>query len=87
MSVSEELQDRTTQYALDVVSGAIKNVGNRVLQACERHLEDLEKSKLAPYRYYFDVEEANNIIDYAENLVLAEAEEYETVICLSLIHI
>lgn len=81
MSVSEELQDRTTQYALDVVSGAIKNVGNRVLQACERHLEDLEKSKLAPYRYYFDVEEANNIIDYAENLVLAEAEEYETVIC------
>ncbi len=76
-----DLLDRTTQYARDVVDGKIENVGNRVLQACERHLEDLEKSKLAPYRYYFDVEEANNIIDYAENLVLAEAEEYQTVEC------
>ena len=76
-----DLLDRTTQYARDVVDGKIENVGNRVLQACERHLEDLEKSKLAPYRYYFDTEEANNIIDYAENLVLAEAEEYQTVEC------
>lgn len=76
-----DLLDRTTQYARDVVDGKIENVGNRVLQACERHLEDLEKSKLAPYRYYFDVKEANNIIDYAENLVLAEAEEYQTVEC------
>lgn len=76
-----ELLDRTTQYAVDVVEGRIKDVGNRVLQACERHLEDLEKQKLAPYRYYFDVEEAENIINYAENLVLAEAEEYQTVEC------
>lgn len=62
--------DRCTQYAQDVVSGKNKNVGKLVKLSCQRHLDDLEKSKLAPYRYYFDIEESQRIIDFAEDLTM-----------------
>lgn len=70
--------DRTTQYALDVLAGKI-NVGELVRLACERHVEDMEKSKAAPYKYYFDVEKAERIIDFAETLTIAEGEEEQSV--------
>lgn len=70
--------DRTTQYAIDVVAGKI-TAGKRVKEACKRHLDDLEKSKAAPYKYYFDVEEAEDIINFAETLVIAEGEEHENI--------
>lgn len=72
------MPDRTTQYAIDVVAGKI-TAGKRVKQACKRHLDDLEKSKAAPYKYYFDVEEAEDIINFAETLVIAEGEEHENI--------
>lgn len=68
------MTDRTTQYAIDVLEGRIK-AGELVRLACKRHVDDIEKSKLAPYRYYFDVEEAEKIIDFAETLTIAEGEE------------
>ncbi|MDO7206272.1 hypothetical protein Q5M85_21395 [Paraclostridium bifermentans] len=34
--------------------------------ACQRHLDDLEKSKLAPYKYVFHIEKADDILDFAE---------------------
>ena len=43
--------------------------------ACQRHLDDLERAKLAPYKYYFDVEESEKIIDFAEELTIAEGED------------
>ena len=70
--------DRTTQYALDVLAGKI-NVGELVRLACERHVNDMEKSKAAPYKYYFDVEKAERIIDFAETLTIAEGEEEQSV--------
>ncbi len=66
--------DRVTQYALDVIEGKII-AGKLVKLACERHLKDLENSKLAVYKYEFDVEKSLRIIDYAETLYIAEGEE------------
>ena len=57
MAKAGETQDRCTQYALDVVSGKI-TAGEYVRLACQRHLDDIEKSKAAPYKYYFDVEKS-----------------------------
>lgn len=66
--------DRVTQYAVDVVEGRII-AGRYAILACQRHLDDLEKSKLAPYKYEFDIEKANDILDFAETLTIAEGEE------------
>ena len=74
------MQDRTTQYAADVLAGKII-AGNLVKLACKRHLDDIEKSKAAPYKYYFDVEQAERIIEFAETLTIAEGEEEEQVEC------
>lgn len=74
------MTDRTTQYAIDVVEGR-EIVGEDVILACKRHLDDIEKSKAAPYKYYFDVEQAERIIDFAETLTIAEGEEEQQVEC------
>lgn len=66
--------DRVTQYALDVVEGR-EVAGRYVKLACQRHLDDLEKSKLAPFKYEFDLEKANHILEFAETLTIAEGEE------------
>lgn len=66
--------DRVTQYAVDVVEGRIVS-GRYAILACQRHLDDLEKSKLALYKYVFDIEKANDILDFAETLTIAEGEE------------
>lgn len=65
---------RVTKYAVDVLEGRII-AGELVKLACQRHLNDLEKSKLAPYVYRFDEEKANTIIEFAETLTIAEGEE------------
>lgn len=66
--------DRVTQYAVDVVEGRIV-AGRYAILACQRHLDDLEKSRLEPYKYVFDIEKANDILDFAETLTIAEGEE------------
>lgn len=66
--------DRVTQYAVDVVEGKIIT-GRPAILACKRHLEDLEKSKLDSYKYEFDIKKANDILDFAETLIIAEGEE------------
>lgn len=78
--MNAEIRDRTTDYAQNVLAGKI-NAGDLVKLACQRHLDDLEKAKSAPYRYYFDVEQAERIIEFAETLVIAEGEEQEQVEC------
>lgn len=74
------MRDRTTKYAVDVIAGKI-NAGDLVKRACQRHLDDIEKSKAAPYKYYFDVEQAERIIDFAEMLTIAEGYEEQSVEC------
>lgn len=65
---------RATQYALDVVESRIVTGKYEKLSA-QRHLDDLEKSKLAPYVYRFDEDKANIIIEYAETLIIGEGDE------------
>ena len=66
--------NRVTQYALDVVGGKVV-AGEYAKLACQRHLDDLEKAKLAPFKYRFDEEEADRILEFAESLILDEGEE------------
>lgn len=71
--------NRVTQYALDVLEGR-EIAGKYVKLACQRHLDDLEKSKLAPFVYYFDEEKADRLLEYAETLWIGEGEEVEPLI-------
>lgn len=73
------IMDRVTQYAEDVVKGNIKT-GLYAKLACQRHLNDLEKSNTDEFEYYFNVEKANKILDFAETLIIAEGEEETPVV-------
>jgi len=68
--------NRVTKYALDVVEGR-EVVGELVELACKRHLDDIERSKLAPFIFRFDEEKANRIIEFAETLQIAEGDDDE----------
>lgn len=78
MARAKHITDRCSQYALDVVEGRIIT-GELVRLACQRHLDDLEKAKTAAYKYYFDVERSEKIINFAEELTIAEGEGIEHV--------
>ena len=65
--------DRVTKYANDVVNG-IELAGKYVKLACQRHLNNLESSKLATYKYTFDLEKSINAIDFFENLRFTDGE-------------
>jgi phage terminase large subunit-like protein len=65
--------DRTTQYAIHVVEG--KEIAGRYVKlACNRHLDDIEKSKLAPYKYKFDLDKALEAIEFFECLRFTDGE-------------
>lgn len=55
--------DETTLYTEKVIKGEIIAC-EKIILACKRHMEDLERSKLAPFNYYFDVEAAQESIDF-----------------------
>lgn len=78
MTKAEKIADRCTQYALDVVAGKVV-AGELAKLACQRHLDDIERSKEASYRYYFDVGQSERIISFAEELTIAEGEDTEQV--------
>ena len=63
--------DEITQYAKDVVDGKYVVCEANYL-ACKRHLDDVERSKSDEYKYYFNVKEAQRIIEYAECLRIAD---------------
>ena len=56
-----------TQYAQDVVNGDILAC-KWVVLACQRHLNDLEKSKTADFAYRFDEKKAARIVRFTQNL-------------------
>lgn len=79
MQRPETVKDRTTQYAIEVLAGKIP-AGKSVKQACRRHIDDIKKSKDdTNFKYYFNVDEAEDIINFAETLTIAEGEEPEPV--------
>ncbi|WP_024615834.1 terminase TerL endonuclease subunit [Clostridium sp. Ade.TY] len=65
--------DRVTKYALDVIEG--KEIAGRLVKlACKRHLDNLESSKLALYKYEFDLELAIDAIEFFEDLRFTDGE-------------
>lgn len=66
--------DRATEYAHKVVSGKVV-AGELHRLACQRHLDNLKWQKTTAFPYYYDVNKANEIIDFAETLIVAEGAE------------
>ena len=66
--------DRVTEYAKRVVAGEVI-AGSLHKAACARHLRDLEKQNTKEFPYYWNVEESQRIIEYAETLTIAEGAE------------
>ena len=72
--------DRVTEYARQVVlTGRYPDTGQLCgelhILACKRHLRDLEHERTEAFPYYWDVEEAERALAYAETLTLAEGSE------------
>lgn len=66
--------DHTTRYARLVVEG--KRVASEAEKACcQRHLDDLAKSKKAGFPYRFDVKEAEYHLKVANALTINEGEQ------------
>lgn len=63
--------DRATEYAERVVSGKVV-AGRPHIQACERHLRDLERQGSKDFPYVWRPEKSEHILSYAETLTIAE---------------
>lgn len=71
---SAVVNDRVTKYAREVVAGNITS-GELHRLACKRHLKDLDRQNTEQFPYYYDPDKANEIIDFAETLTIAEGDE------------
>lgn len=74
------MTDRVTEYARQVVStGRYPDTGQLCGQlhilACQRHLNDLARQRTDAFPYYWDVEAAERVLNYAETLTLSEGAE------------
>lgn len=73
--------DRVTDYATQVINNSLYINGEHVemgelhILACKRHLNDLRRQNTEEFPYYWDIEKANEILDYAETLTIAEGDE------------
>ena len=68
------IYDRVSKYAYDVINEVVL-AGKYVKLACLRYINDLERAETDEFEYYFDLDTAKKVMDYAELLVLAEGEE------------
>ena len=65
------ITDRVTEHARNVVEHKIVSGPYHYL-ACLRHLRDLERQRTVEFPYYWDTKASNRILEYAENLTIAE---------------
>lgn len=71
--------DRATEYAISVVSGNII-AGPFVRGACQRHLNDLVKTKTDPaYSFYYDEHESSESIAFFEECLCLNGGQFEGV--------
>lgn len=68
------MADRATEYARAVVAGEVV-CGRLHRLACQRHLTDLSRQRSEDFPFYYDPEEAQRVIGYAETLTIAEGAE------------
>lgn len=66
--------DRVTEHAKKVVEHKII-AGRYHYLACKRHLNDLNRQHTEEFPYYWDINESQRIIDFAETLTIAEGME------------
>lgn len=74
MNGASVICDRATQYARRVVKGDVI-AGELHILACKRHMNDLERQNTENFPYYYNPAKANEIIEYAETLTIAEGHE------------
>ncbi|MFG3610990.1 terminase large subunit [Rummeliibacillus stabekisii] len=60
-------KDAATQYAIDVVEGKVIAC-KQLIQSCQRHLNDLERSKSDDYPYTYNVKKAEKAINFMNML-------------------
>lgn len=70
-------RDRVTEYARKVVNGKII-VGESVKKACQRHLDDLKKSKTKDFNYKWDVQSSEEALNFYNELTILEGDEPQT---------
>lgn len=71
-------EDRGTQYCIDTLAGGKSLAGPFVRGSCQRHLNDLEKSKTDPnYPYYYDLDEAIESIAFFEEILCLNGGQFE----------
>ncbi len=67
-------KDRVTEYAKLVVKGKII-AGKSVIKACQRHLDDLKRSKTKEFSYKWDVQKSEDALDLYNELTILEGDE------------
>jgi phage terminase large subunit-like protein len=72
---------KANRYAREIVSGRIPAC-IYVIQACQRHLDDLVKSKKLSYPYKFDKAKAEHVIKFAQMMPHIKGEKMNTLIIL-----
>lgn len=78
---SAPLWDRVTRHARAVVSGQRK-AGELHKLACKRHLQDLDRQNSTDFPYIWRPEAADEVLQYAETLTVAEGDEPRPVMLL-----
>ena len=73
------MTDRVTEYAQAVVDGKVPFCGRLHIAACKRHLSDLKKQRTKSFPYYWSVEAADKILEFAETLTIGEGFEKKPV--------
>lgn len=73
------MTDRVTEYAQAVVDGKIPFCGKLHIAACQRHLNDLKRQRTKAFPYYWSVEAADKILEFAETLTIGEGFEKKPV--------
>lgn len=68
------MKDRATAYAEQVVAGDVV-AGELHIQACRRHLRDLERQGTDEFPYLWRPEKSEEILDFAETLTIMEGDE------------
>lgn len=75
MSCAALYNDRVTAYARAAVAGQVEVDGELHILACRRHLQDLERERTSDFPYYWDPDDAERVLSYAETLTIAEGAE------------
>ena len=73
------MTDRVTEYAQAVVDGKVPFCGRFHVAACKRHLSDLKKQRTKSFPYYWSIEAADKILEFAETLTIGEGFEKKPV--------